>query len=180
MFLSVDSNELHERDFSALRQPNDEADVNDIVEAWGFDFIQPPQVNWVAKVKKRKGQLLDEACLKITAFESKARIRGADTLGGLETLSMVMADYDYNGNVFELDAAIYAQQLHADDWQMWLPIASLGENVMVIFLDIYGNESRVVIPCAAFGLGDKAENSKTTHIKTLKTKTPGAKTKAVK
>jgi site-specific DNA-methyltransferase (adenine-specific)/adenine-specific DNA-methyltransferase len=58
-------NELHQRDFSALRQPNDEADVNDIVEAWGFDFIQPPDVKWTTKVSKRKGQLLDEVCLKI-------------------------------------------------------------------------------------------------------------------
>ena len=90
--------------------------------------------------------------LKITEFESRARIRGKDTFGSFETLSMVMVDYDYNGKVFDLDAVSYAHQLQADDWQLWLPLASLGENAMVIFLDIYGNESRVLVPRAEFGL----------------------------
>ena len=39
-------NELHHRDFTALRQPNDETAVNDTVDAVGFDFIQPPEVTW--------------------------------------------------------------------------------------------------------------------------------------
>ena len=36
--------ELHRREFSALKQPNDEMAVNDTVDAVGFDFIQPPEV----------------------------------------------------------------------------------------------------------------------------------------
>ena len=61
-------NELHHRDFIALKQPNDESAVNETVDAVGFDFIQPPKVEWSVSVKKRKGELFDEACLKDQAF----------------------------------------------------------------------------------------------------------------
>ncbi|HLF24940.1 MAG TPA: site-specific DNA-methyltransferase [Anaerolineae bacterium] len=152
-------NELHHRSFAALRQPNDEMDVNDIVDAWGFDFIQPPQLVYTTSVKKRKGQMISEACLKIKKFESRARIRGEDARGGFETFSTLMIDYDFNGEVFELDAVLYAHQLEADDWQAWLPAEMLGEKVMAVFLDIYGNEAREVIPRADFNLPKKTGTS---------------------
>ncbi len=144
-------NELHKRDFTALQQPNDEAAVNETVDAVGFDFIQPPRVDWTAGVKKRKGQLFDEACLKIKQFESRARLRGEDTRGGLETFSMLMLDFDYDGKVFDLDAVYYAHQLEADEWQAWFPIEKIGENVMAVFLDIYGNEARDIISSDRLG-----------------------------
>jgi site-specific DNA-methyltransferase (adenine-specific)/adenine-specific DNA-methyltransferase len=137
-------NELHSRNFTALRQPVDETDVNDIVDAWGFDFIQPPTVDWNISVKKRKGQMLNEACLKIRKFESRARIRGEEKLGGFDTFSMLMLDYDFDGKVFALDAVIYAHQLD-DDRQAWFPVEEIGDKVMAVFLDIYGNEARHVI-----------------------------------
>jgi len=145
-------NELHHREFTALHQPNDETAVNDTVDAVGFDFIQPPQVEWIMSVKKRKGQLLEEACLKIKNFKSRARLRGHDTRGGLETFSMLMLDFDFNGEVFNLDAAFYAHQLETEEWQAWLPLESLGANLMAVFIDIYGNEARQLIPCDKFGL----------------------------
>jgi site-specific DNA-methyltransferase (adenine-specific)/adenine-specific DNA-methyltransferase len=138
-------NELHSRNFAALRQPVDETDVNDIVDAWGFDFIQPPAVEWNISVKKRKGQMLDEACLKIKKFESRARIRGQEKLGGVDTFSMLMLDYDFDGQVFTLDAVFYAHQLQDDNWQAWFPVEEIGDKVMAVFLDIYGNEARHVI-----------------------------------
>lgn len=144
--------ELHHREFTALQQPNDETAVNDTVDAVGFDFIQPPRVEWVVSVKRRKAQLMDEACLKVKGFESRARLRGKDTRGGLETFSMLMLDYDYNGEVFDLDAVFYAHQLEADDWQAWFPVEGVGEHVMAVFIDIYGNEARELSPRDKFGL----------------------------
>ncbi|MGB7292522.1 MAG: site-specific DNA-methyltransferase [Thermodesulfobacteriota bacterium] len=138
-------NELHHRDFTALQQPNDESAVNETVDAVGFDFIQPPKVEWSVSIKKRKGEMFNEACLKIKHFESRARIRGKDTRGGLETLSMLMLDFDYDGNVFDLDAVFYAHQLEADEWQMWFPTEKVGEKLMAVFIDIYGNEARDLI-----------------------------------
>jgi site-specific DNA-methyltransferase (adenine-specific)/adenine-specific DNA-methyltransferase len=148
-------NELHHRDFTALQQPNDESAVNDTVDAVGFDFIQPPQVKWNVSVKKRKGEMFDEACLKIKHFESRARIRGKDTRGGLETLSMLMLDFDYDGKVFDLDAVFYAHQLEADDWQAWFPTEKVGEKLMAVFIDIYGNEARELITPDTLGIRPK-------------------------
>ena len=153
-------NELHHRDFTALRQPNDETAVNDTVDAVGFDFIQPPEVTWSAGVGRRQGQMLNEAYLTIEGFESHARIRGQDKLGGPETFSMLMLDFDYDGEVFDLDAAFYAAQLQAGEWRAWFPVEGLGEQVMAVFIDIYGNEAREVIPREKFGeaLADLAKS----------------------
>lgn len=145
-------NELHHREFTALRQPNDEIAVNDTVDAVGFDFIQPPQVNWTVSIKQHNGRLIDEACLQIKEFESRARLRGKDKLGGLETFSMLMLDYDYNGEVFDLDAVFYAHELAASSWQAWFPPEQLGNNVMAVFVDIYGNEAQEIIPRNKFGV----------------------------
>jgi len=159
-------NELHHRDFIALKQPNDESAVNETVDAVGFDFIQPPRVEWSVSVKKRKGELFDEACLKIKHFESRARIRGKDTRGGLETLSMVMLDFNYDGKVFDLDAPFYAHQLEADEWQAWFPIGKVGERLMVVFIDIYGNEARELITRDKLGI--RAKKSSKSKMKTGK------------
>jgi hypothetical protein len=144
--------ELHHRDFAALRQPSDEMAVNDTVEAVGFDFIRPPEVEWTVGVKARRGQLLNEAYLKIKRFESRARLRGQDTVGGLETFSMLMLDFDYDGDVFNVDAVFYAHQMESEGWQAWFAAEGIGARVMVVFMDIYGNEAQEVIPPGLFGL----------------------------
>jgi site-specific DNA-methyltransferase (adenine-specific)/adenine-specific DNA-methyltransferase len=143
-------NELHHREFTSLQQPNDETAVNDTVDAVGFDFIQPPTVDWTVSVEKHKGQLLEEACLRVKRFESRARLRGRDTVGGLETLSMVLLDFDYAGDVFNVDAVFFAHQIEEDSWQAWFSTDGLGKTLMVVFIDIYGNEAREVIPRDAF------------------------------
>jgi len=127
-------------------------EVNETVEAVGFDFIRTPEVEWAVGVKRRKGQLLNEAYLKIKKFESRARLRGRDTVGGLETFSMLMLDFDYDSEVFNLDAVFYAHQLEADNWQAWFPSEAVGNSVMAVFMDIYGNEAREIIPCDRFGV----------------------------
>jgi len=38
--------ELHQREFTALKQPADELAVNDTVEAVGFDFIRMPELKY--------------------------------------------------------------------------------------------------------------------------------------
>ena len=132
-------NEIHTREFSALSQPSDETAVNETVEAVGFDFIQAPTVDFVISQTHRS------PVLKIKKFESKARVRGEETIGGLETLSMVMADFSYKGNVFELDKAYYAQDLKRDGWSIELPVENITGDVMFVFLDIYGNEARIAV-----------------------------------
>lgn len=155
-------NELHHRDFTALRQPNDETAVNETVDAVGFDFIRPPRVDWSVGVKKRRGQLLEEAFLKVKKFQSYARLRGEETHGGLESFSMLMLDFDYDDKVFDLDAVFYAHQLEEAVWEAWFSVESLGEQVMAVFIDIHGNEAREVIAREKFGLsaGKAAKKSR--------------------
>lgn len=143
-------NELHTREFTALEQPKDERAVNETVDAVGFDFIQPPKVEWSVGVKKREGQLLNEAFLQIKKFESRARLRNEDVRGGPETLSMLMLDYDYQDGVFDMDAVFYGNELEADGWQARFPHESLGANAMAVFIDIHGNEARILIPREQF------------------------------
>jgi site-specific DNA-methyltransferase (adenine-specific)/adenine-specific DNA-methyltransferase len=142
-------NELHHREFTALQQPNDETAVNETVDAVGFDFIQPPKVDrTLSVVKSKNGD--DEICLTIKSFESRARLRGKDTQGGLETFSMLMLDYDHNGKIFNMDTVIYAHQMQNNGWQTFFPLSRLGTSIMIVFIDIYGNEAREVISRDAF------------------------------
>ena len=143
-------NELHNRDFTALRQPMDENNVNDTVDSIGFDFIRPPKVTWSTGKGKRSGQIIEEAYIEIKSFKSQVRLRGEDTFGGIETLSMIMFDFDYDDEIFNLDTVFFNHQIKFKEWKAWFPIEKLGNNIMVVFVDIHGNELRIVIPQSRF------------------------------
>jgi site-specific DNA-methyltransferase (adenine-specific)/adenine-specific DNA-methyltransferase len=147
--------ELHQREFAALRQPADEMAVNDTVDAVGFDFIRSPELDYVATANKRKGELLSEGVIRIKTFKSEAVVRDSAKKANRETLSMVMLDYDFDteSDVFDLDAVFYAEAIQKTDWEVRFPLESVGKQVMAVFVDIYGNESREVIPASKFGLG---------------------------
>src|SRR3989338_6870656 len=132
-------NELHRREFSALTQTSDETAVNETVEAVGFDFIQPPIVELI--IQERKESIL----IKISKFESRARLKGKEKISKHDALSMVMVDYDYNEKVFDLDKVFYAAELRENNWKINLPTKDIKGKIMLVFLDIYGNESRQII-----------------------------------
>lgn len=145
--------ELHQRDFLALKQPTDEMAVNDTVDAVGFDFIKTPELEYVVGRGNPEGELLEEAFIRIDRFFSEAAVREPmQKRGNRETLSMVMLDYDYDAeaDVFDLDDVFYAGGIGAADWEVRFPANRLGDKVMAVFLDIYGNEARVVIPATEF------------------------------
>ena len=143
-------NELHSRDFEAITQPVDESQVNATVEAVGFDFIRLPEVECDYLLRPRPGEMINEAVICIKTFKSRAMVKGATQKGNLETLSMVMVDYDYDSEVFALDAVFYASDIEKNGWEVRLPLESLGKQVMIIYMDIYGNEYREVKTPADF------------------------------
>ena len=147
--------ELHRREFAALKQPADEMAVNDTVDAVGFDFIRSPELDYVVTASKRKGELLNEGVIRIKTFKSEAVVRDAGKKANRETLSMVMLDYDYDtvSDVFDLDAVFYAEAIEKVGWEVRFPLASVGKQVMAVFVDIYGNEAREVIQTSRFGVG---------------------------
>jgi site-specific DNA-methyltransferase (adenine-specific)/adenine-specific DNA-methyltransferase len=145
-------NELHTRSFTALEQPRDEGAINATVDAVGFDFIRPPRVAWLASARKAAGGTGREAVLRIRSFASTTRAHGVDVAGGLETFAMLMLDLDYDGEVFDLDKFYLANDLQRASWEVPIPVDSIGKQVMAVFIDIYGNESREIIPRNKFGL----------------------------
>ncbi len=140
--------ELHRREFTALKQPSDEMAVNDTVEAVGFDFIHTPAMKYTTGIEQSKGDFSEMAYIKIETFKSDAVIREPfKKKGNLETLSIVMIDFDYDeaNKVFDLDAVFYADSLEKSDWKVYFRTNQLGKKIMAVFLDIYGNEARELI-----------------------------------
>lgn len=148
--------ELHQREFSAIKQPADEMAVNNTVDAVGFDFVRRPELDYVATANKRKGEVLNEGVIRIKTFKSEATVREAGKKANLETLSMVMLDYDFDkeSDVFDLDAVFYAEAIEKVGWEVRFPLEALGAQIMAVFVDIYGNEAREVIPSSKFGVSD--------------------------
>ena len=146
--------ELHQREFVALKQPADEMEVKNTVDAVGFDFIRSPELEYTTSVEKNKVTKLKEGAIRIKNFRSEAAVRDHRTKLNRETLSMVMIDFDFDSasDVFDLDAVIYAEAIQQANWEVRFPLASVGEQIMVVFVDIYGNEAKEVIPATKFGL----------------------------
>jgi len=146
-------NELHQRAFTALKQTSDEMAVNDTVEAVGFDFIRTPELKFECRSGRGDGQLFKEGIIRIKTFKSEAAVREPfRKKGNLETLSMVMLDYDFDERlqVFDLDAVYYADALAKENWEVRFPLGNMGNKLMAVFIDIYGNEARVVIGAGEF------------------------------
>jgi len=147
--------ELHDRPFEQIRQPVDEMDINNTVEAVGFDFIIPPTVKVRYGVEKAKGEMFDAATITIQKFASEAMTKKARKFANRETLSMVMVDYDYAGNgegIFDLDAVFYRDDIEKDEWKVRLDATQFGRRIMIIYMDIFGNELREVKTPSDFGI----------------------------
>jgi site-specific DNA-methyltransferase (adenine-specific)/adenine-specific DNA-methyltransferase len=128
--------------------------VNDTVDAVGFDFVRLPELDYVATAEMHGSKKPNEGVIRIKTFKSEAVVGDAMKRVNLKTLSMVMLDYDYDtrSDVFDLDAVFYAETLEKAGWEVRFPLQSLGKQVMAVFVDIYGNEAREVIPATKFAL----------------------------
>jgi len=73
---------------------------------------------------------------------------------------MVMLDFDYDkeNQGFDLDDVQYADGIEKAGWKVTFRSDLLGKKMMAVFLDIYGNEARVLIDAKAFGKA-KAQSS---------------------
>ena len=151
-------NELHNRNFEAIKQPIDETQVNDTVDAVGFDFIRPPKVECVYQIKKAGDKSSDMASIKIKTFKSEAMLKGASQIPNRESLSMIMVDFDYNGDTFNLQKVFYASEIEKNNWEVHLPVESFKNKIMIIYLDIYGNEYREIKTLNDFKRLEKRKN----------------------
>lgn len=139
--------ELHKRGFTSLSQPTDPGAVNATVDAVGFDFIEPPAVEF-ATAMRPDGEGGQQVSIRIDSFESNARLRELPKKG-LDAFSMMMIDTNYSGEVFDMDAVFFRDALAKGEWTAWLDGATFGDSAMIVFMDIYGNEARYLLDVGA-------------------------------
>jgi DNA modification methylase len=141
--------ELHRKGFTHIKQPVSEMDVNNTVDAVGFDFIQIPDAECEYYLDKPRGQVSlghgdKDEVIKIQKFESNIISKKPLHYENMETLSMVMADYNYDGKVFNFDDVSYAEDLKRQDYEIRFDSNKLDGQMMLIYIDIFGNEKREV------------------------------------
>lgn len=134
--------ELHKRAFSELRQPTSEAAANAPIDSIGFDFIQTPRVD----CKYRTVEGFFE--IEIAAFESEA-FSVTPSEENIANLAMVMMDYSYE-DIFNLDSVHFAEDLASQEWKVRIPREQLGEHLMIVYIDVFGNEHREIKTPADF------------------------------
>jgi site-specific DNA-methyltransferase (adenine-specific)/adenine-specific DNA-methyltransferase len=130
---------LHGRRFKLLDQPYSAEMVNDPMDTFGFDFMQLPEI----KVTYRKTK--DAFVGSIKTF-----MRGGldpDDFSGLEDtgrldLAMVLIDRNYDGDVFRVSDHFFGDELEEARWQFRLPLTDCGQKLLIIYMDIHGNEFR--------------------------------------
>lgn len=120
--------------FSAAVQANDSDSVNKAIDAFGFDFIRPPKVEFE----------LDDSKLIINNFESYSRVKGENKVSGIDSFAMLLIDFDYNGKFFEMDRVFYRGDFNEDNELLNFGRKDLKGQAMFIFIDKYGNEFKTI------------------------------------
>lgn len=144
--------ELHKRSFKRPMQPTSSAEINQLVEQVGFDFIHPPVVKADYYRRKPKDKLIDkELVMEIKDFKAVQRSKEpVEFKDQKDALSMVLVDRDYNGEYFNMTDFFFRKELEKEDWKARIPDQSTGKRVMIIYLDIFGNERVEVKESADF------------------------------
>lgn len=139
---------------ASLVQPRSVGNINDTVEALAFDFIKTPEVKRTLKIVKTKDEhLLNQGSklglIKILKFESRGLGKPSDYESDeFKYLAMVMIDKDYNGKIFNLSEVVFAEKI--ENSEIYFEFDGVGKEIMVIYVDTYGNEFREVIKSTEF------------------------------
>lgn len=152
--LSVLLRLIESKEPAALKQPSKEADVNEVIDAVGFDFISQPQVVWAAKKERRNGELFDDYVLEISEFRAQTLATDPDDFQNFETFSMAMVDLNYDRDVFRLTKVFWGEDIldsaggleSAERLELRIPEQEFtGKEMMVILCDRYGNEKSLLL-----------------------------------
>jgi len=142
--------ELHSKEFKRVIQPNSQKNINQIVDTIGFDFIYPPNVERDLSVQDRGGLFAGqkEYVIHIKSV-SPIQITNSpvEFPDNLEPLAAVFIDYNYDGKVFNLGKAFFADEARekGDAFKIKIEVEKCGEHMCVIYLDVLGNEKIEVL-----------------------------------
>ena len=127
--------------FKKILQPNSKNNVNSIDESIGFHFIKQPTVK--SKVTKKDNELL----ISLKEFKSYYyKDEDGKILKNFETLSAMFVDYDYH-EPFIIDDVFFADEFkkESDNLVIKVNTKKIGKKIMLIYVDIYGNEFKEII-----------------------------------
>lgn len=133
--------ELHKVPFKKILQPNSKNNVNNIDESIGFHFIKQPTVK--SKVVKNGSELL----ISLKEFKSYYyKDEQGEILKNFESLSAIFIDYDYHEQ-FIIDDVFFADEFEKEKDNLVIRInnRTTGQKIMLIYVDIYGNEFKEII-----------------------------------
>ena len=152
--LSVLQRLIERKEPAAFKQPAKEEDVNEVIDAVGFDFISQPQVVWRAKKAERKGEMFADYVIEISEFRAQTLATDPEDYRNFETFSMAMLDLDYDGDVFRLSRVFWGEEVisaaggleKAEGLELRIPEQDFtGDQMMVILCDRYGNEKTLLL-----------------------------------
>ena len=169
--ISVLTRLIEKKSLGAFPQPCAEDNVNEVIDAIGFDFISPPVIKaQYLRLPPEKPDLLTkdrkDYVIQLKEFRSDTLASSPEDFENFETLSMVLVDFTFNGKVFDMDVVYWAEDLvHAelkrkeissaakfsekvmecDHLDIRLPEEKATDSMMVIFIDKYGNEKKQIL-----------------------------------
>jgi len=136
----------------SIKQPTNEASVNEVIDAVGYDFIsQPVVVADYVREKPADEDLFNQKSLdyviRLSDFRSNTLASDPEDFAPFETFSMVLVDTDYDGETFNLDRVFWADDILNEgrtEAVVRIPEGDFaGATAMIIFMDKYGNELKV-------------------------------------
>jgi len=148
--------ELHKVDFSRPIQPNSLKQINQNIDAIGFDFNHPPKVKVDYYKIKPKDKLAgymggEELVIEIKNFEAVQRSKNPiEFRDPKDALSMVLIDIDYNNKFFNMTHYFFADEINKNNWKIRISNKNIGKKLMIIYIDIFGNERKEVITSTKF------------------------------
>jgi DNA modification methylase len=169
--ISVLARLIEKKSLGAFPQPCAEADVNEVIDAVGFDFISPPLVKaQYLRLPPEKPDLLTkdrrDYVIRLKEFRSDTLASSPEDFENFETLSMVLVDFEFTSKIFDMDAVYWAEDLvnaelkrkeitstakfaervkECDYLDIRLPEEKAADNMMAIFIDKYGNEKKQIL-----------------------------------
>ena len=148
---------IQKKKFKYIMQPfsSDPNIVNQIVDAVGFDLILPPEVKYEIykqKIKPDKAKLSaytgkdagNEIVIEIKDVKINPQSRYFLEFEDKNPLGMILIDSDYNGEYFNLTETFFAEDIKEIDNKIRISMKNTGKKMMIIFIDILGNELKVV------------------------------------
>ncbi|MCK4377550.1 MAG: site-specific DNA-methyltransferase [Actinomycetia bacterium] len=137
----------------SLKQPANENDINEVIDAVGFDFISQPLINAEYKRKCPKERTIfnqnkKDFVIEVNEFKSNTLIYDPEDFRNFETFSMVLIDTNYNDDYFNFDKVFWSNDiLNKEKTKAEIRISEndfKGNKMMIIYMDKYGNELKIV------------------------------------